>query len=169
MTVALRMMAPSAERDWRRLSLAIVAGFACAIAIARTPPVTMDAISAVSAPLCADSASGSSLNKVEVIASYALPNVPGKRVTVVRVSYGPGGFTPPHRHGGSVTAYVTKGQIRSQLKGGPLETFEVGQSFFEPPGATHIVSANASNTEPAELTAVFVADEGAELTTLLDR
>jgi quercetin dioxygenase-like cupin family protein len=167
MTVALRMMAPSAERDWRRLSLAIVAGFACAIAIARTLPVTMDAISAVSAPLCADSASGSSLNKVEVIASYALPDIPGKRVTVVRVAYGPGGFTPPHRHGGSITAYVTKGQIRSQLKGGPLETFEVGQSFFEPPGATHVVSANASNTEPAELTAVFVADEGAELTTML--
>jgi hypothetical protein len=35
--------------------------------------------------------------------------------------------------------------------------------------ATHLVSANASNTEPAELIAVFVADEGAELTTLLDR
>jgi quercetin dioxygenase-like cupin family protein len=167
MTVALGMMAPSVERDWRRLSLAIVAGFACAVAIARTLPVTMDAISAVSAPLCADNASGSSLNKVEVIASYALPDIPGKRVTVVRVAYGPGGFTPPHRHGGSVTAYVTKGQIRSQLKGGPLETFEVGQSFFEPPGATHVVSANASNTEPAELTAVFVADEGAELTTML--
>ena len=169
MTIALRMMTPFAERDWRRLSLAIVAGFACAVAIARTLPVAMDAISAVSAPLCADSASGSSLNKVEVIASYVLPNVPGKRVTVVRVAYGPGGFTPPHRHGGSVAAYVTKGQIRSQLGGGPLETFEVGQSFFEPPGATHLVSANASNTEPAELTAVFIADEGAELTTLLDR
>jgi quercetin dioxygenase-like cupin family protein len=130
--------------------------------------MAMDSISAVSVPLCADSASGSSLNKVEVIASYALPNVPGKRVTVVRVSYGPGGFTPPHRHGGSVTAYVTKGQIRSQLKGGPVETFEVGRSFFEPPGAMHLVSANASNTEPAELIAVFVADEGAELTTLVD-
>ena len=169
MTFALRMMTPFAERDWRRLSLAVVAGFACAVAISRTLPVAMDAISAVSAPLCADSASGSSLNKVEVIASYALPNVPGKRVTVVRVAYGPGGFTPPHRHGGSVAAYVTKGKVRSQLKGGPLETFEVGQSFFEPPGATHLVSENASNTEPAELTAVFIADEGAELTTLLDR
>jgi quercetin dioxygenase-like cupin family protein len=169
MTATLGMMTPLAERDWRRLSLAVVAGFACAVAIARTLPVAMDAISAVSAPLCADSASGSSLNKVEVIASYPLPNVPGKRVTVVRVAYGPDGFTPPHRHGGSVTAYVTKGQIRSQLEGGPLETFEVGQSFFEPPGATHLVSANASNTEPAELIAVFVADEGAELTTLLDR
>jgi len=169
MAVALRIMTPLGERDWRRLSLAVIAGFACAVAVSRTLPVATDAISAVSAPLCADSASGSSLNKVEVIGSHALPDIPGKRVTVVRVAYGPGGFTPPHRHGGSVTAYVTKGQVRSQLKGGPLETFEVGQSFFEPPGATHIVSANASNTEPAELIAVFVADEDAELTTLIDR
>lgn len=169
MSVALGMMTPLGERDWRRLSLALVAGFACAIVIARTLPVALNAISAIPAPLCADNASGSSLSKVEVIASHALPNVPGKRVTVVRVSYGPGGFTPPHRHGGSVTAYVTKGRISSRLGGGPLETFEVGQSFFEPPGATHLVSANASSTEPAELIAVFVADEGAELTTLLDR
>jgi quercetin dioxygenase-like cupin family protein len=170
MSFALGMTTRLADRYWRLLSLAIVTGFACAVAIARTLPVVMDAISAIPAPLCADNASsGSSLNKVEVISSHALPNVPGKRITVVRVAYGPGGFTPPHRHGGSVTAYITKGQIRSQLKGGPLETFEVGQSFFEPPGATHLVSANASNTEPAELIAVFVADEGAELTTLLDR
>jgi len=35
--------------------------------------------------------------------------------------------------------------------------------------ATHLVSANASNTEPAELIAVFVADGGAEITSLLDR
>jgi quercetin dioxygenase-like cupin family protein len=48
------------------------------------------------------------------------------------------------------------------------KTFKVGQSFFEPPGATHLVSANASNTEPAELIAVFVADEGAQLTTLIE-
>ena len=67
-----------------------------------------------------------------------------------------------------MTAYVTKGQIRSQLGGGPVETFAVGQTFFEPPGSTHMVSANASNVEPAELVAVFVADEGAQLTTYLD-
>jgi hypothetical protein len=42
--------------------------------------------------------------------------------------------------------------------------FDVGQSFFEPPGAIHLVSANASNTDWAELIAVFVADEGAQLT-----
>jgi quercetin dioxygenase-like cupin family protein len=152
----------------RSVSFAIVAGLACAVALGKTLPLMMDQISNVVAPLCANAASSSPLDKVEQIASYALPNVPGKRVTIVRVFYGPGGFTPAHRHAGSVTAYITKGEIRSQLAGGPVETFQVGQSFFEPPGATHLISANASNTEPAELIAVFVADEGAQLTTLLD-
>lgn len=157
------------QHDSRQLFLAIVAGLACALAIGKTIPLTMDAASAIVAPLCAvGSSSGSPLDRVDVVASYPLANVPGKRVTVVRVSYGPGGFTLPHRHAGTVTAYITKGEIRSQLGGGPLETFTVGQSFFEPPGSTHMVSANASTTEPAELIAVFVADEGAQLTTLLD-
>ena len=64
------------------------------------------------------------------------------------------GATLPEEHGG--------------IGGGPVETFGVGQSFFEPPGSTHLVSANASATEPAELIAVFVADEGAQLTTYLE-
>ena len=137
--------------------------------IGKALPLTIDAISTAIEPLCATSEpAGSTLDTVEPIGSYALPNVPGKRVTIVRVFYGPGGFTRPHRHSGSVTAYITKGEIRSQLGGGPVETFQVGQSFFEPPGATHLVSANASNSEPAELIAVFVADEGAQLTTLLE-
>jgi quercetin dioxygenase-like cupin family protein len=149
--------------------LAIAAGLACAAVAGKSLPQAMDAISTAVAPLCAtSSAEGSALDKVELITSHALPNVPGKRVTVVRVTYGPGGFTRPHRHAGTVTAYVTKGEIRSQLGGGPIETFAVGQSFFEPPGSTHVVSANASTTEPAELIAVFVADEGAQLTTFLD-
>jgi quercetin dioxygenase-like cupin family protein len=158
-------------RPYRRsFSVAVLAGLACALAAAKTLPLTMERISGVLAPLCMTSAAaaGSTLNTVEVIASHALPNVPGKRVTIVRVFYGPGGFTPAHRHAGTVTAYVTKGEIRSQLGGGPVETFTVGQSFFEPPGSTHVVSANASNTEPAELIAVFVADEGAQLTTMLE-
>jgi quercetin dioxygenase-like cupin family protein len=147
--------------------MAIVAGLACAFLIGKALPSTMDAVSAIIEPLCADSA-GSTQDVVEPIGSYALPNVPGKRVTIVRVFYGPGGFTRAHRHAGSVTAYITKGEIRSQLAGGAIETFTVGQSFFEPPGAVHLVSANASNTEPAELVAVFVADEGAQLTTFVE-
>ena len=153
----------------RPFYLAAIAGLACAFVIGKALPSTMDAISAVIEPLCASSdPAGSTQDVVEPISSHALPNVPGKRVTVVRVFYGPGGFTRPHKHSGSVTAYITKGEIRSQLGGGPVETFKVGQSFFEPPGSTHMVSANASNAEPAELIAVFVADEGAPLTTFLE-
>jgi quercetin dioxygenase-like cupin family protein len=158
----------SRQPEVRPFHLAVIAGLACAFLIAKAAPLTRDVVAAVIEPLCMTSASpGSSQDVIEPITSHALPNVPGKRVTVVRVFYGPGGFTPPHYHSGSVTAYVTKGEIRSQLGGGPVETFKVGQSFFEPPGSTHLVSANASTTEPAELIAIFVADEGAQLTTLL--
>ena len=168
MSIALDVTAPDAGRMQLRLPLLLVAATVFAVVSARTLPLSMDAISESPLPICAsDSSAGSSQNKVEVISSHALPDIPGKRVTIVRVTYGPGGFTPPHRHAGTVTAYITKGRIRSQLQGGPVEIFEVGQSFFEPPGAIHLVSANASNTEWAELIAVFVADEGAQLTTLL--
>ena len=155
--------------DTRPLLMAVIAGLACAFAIGKALPPVINAQSVAIEPLCASvEPTGSKLDVVEPIGSYALPNVPGKRVTIVRVFYGPGGFTRPHRHSGSVTAYITKGEIRSQLGGGPVETFKVGQSFFEPPDATHLVSANASNTEPAELIAVFVADEGAQLTTFIE-
>ena len=157
------------QPEARPFHLAVIAGLACAFLIAKAAPLTRDLVTAVIEPLCMSSASDvNSQNVVEPITSHALPNVAGKRVTVVRVFYGPGGFTSPHYHSGSVTAYITKGEIRSQLGGGPVETFKVGQSFFEPPGSTHLVSANASATEPAELIAVFVADEGAQLTTYID-
>jgi quercetin dioxygenase-like cupin family protein len=160
---------PRRRMDVRPVYMAGLAGLACAFVIGEALPLTMAAVSTIVAPLCAVAGpAGSALDKVEPIGSYALPNVPGKRVTIVRVFYGPGGFTRAHRHAGSVTAYITKGEIRSQLGGGPVETFKVGQSFFEPPGATHLVSANASNAEPAELIAVFVADEGAQLTTFIE-
>jgi quercetin dioxygenase-like cupin family protein len=167
-SIAADVSMTSVRAQLRQIWLPAVAGLACALAIAKALPANMDGLSAAVAPLCATAAEGSPLDKVEVIASYPLPNVADKRVTIVRVAYGPGGFSRPHRHAGSVTAYVTRGQIRSQLGGAPLETFAVGQTFFEPPGSTHLVSANASNTEPAELIAVFVADEGAQLTTYLD-
>lgn len=151
---------------------AAAAGVAVAMALgsAAAPLQRMTApLSVLSGIICvASAADGRDARPdpvVTPVASHALPNVPGKRVTVVRVSYGPGGFSPPHHHSGSVTAYIVKGTIRSQLAGGPVETFKVGESFFEPPGAVHLVSENASVTEPAELLAVFVADEGAELTT----
>jgi quercetin dioxygenase-like cupin family protein len=99
------------------------------------------------------------------ISSDALPHVAGKNITTMVVEFPPGGFSPPHHHGGSVTVYVLSGAIRSQLAGGPAMVYNEGQTFFEPPGVTHLVAENVSATSPARILAVFVADEGATLTT----
>ena len=108
---------------------------------------------------------GSGAGDDQTIFSAQLPNVPGKTLTAVVVEYGPGGNSPAHRHAGSVFAYVLSGQIRSENSAtGPVRVYRAGETFFEPPGSTHLVSANASDTEPASLLAVFVADDHAQLT-----
>jgi quercetin dioxygenase-like cupin family protein len=99
------------------------------------------------------------------VSSDALPHVQGKRITTMVVEFPPNGFSPPHHHAGSVTVYVLSGVIRSQLQGQPPIVYRPGESFFEPPGAVHLLAENMSATEPARILAVFVADEGATLTT----
>jgi quercetin dioxygenase-like cupin family protein len=99
------------------------------------------------------------------VSSDALPHVQGKRITTMVVEFPPNGISPPHHHGGSVTVYVLSGVIRSQLEGQPAMIYQAGETFFEPPGAVHLLAENMSATEPARILAVFVADEGATLTT----
>jgi quercetin dioxygenase-like cupin family protein len=97
--------------------------------------------------------------------SEKLPNVPGKTLTGVLVKYAPGARSPSHAHAGSVYAYVLSGKIRSENSvTGPAKVYEAGEGFFEPPGSTHTISENASDTEPASLLAIFVAEDGAQLT-----
>jgi quercetin dioxygenase-like cupin family protein len=97
--------------------------------------------------------------------SEVLPNVPGKRLSVVQVNYLPGARSSSHAHAGSVFAFVLSGQVRSENSAtGPAKVYPAGEGFWEPPGSVHVVSENASATEPASLLAIFVADDGAQLT-----
>ena len=98
--------------------------------------------------------------KVTLVYQHELPNVPGKSIKSVLVEYGPGGFSPAHTHAKSAFIYATvlEGAIKSQVNDGPVTTYKAGQSFSESPGDRHRVSANASETEPAKLLAVFVVD-----------
>jgi quercetin dioxygenase-like cupin family protein len=98
--------------------------------------------------------------KVTLVYDHRLPNVPGKSIKGVLVEYGPGGYSPAHVHPRSAFIYATvlEGAIRSQINDGPVQTFTAGQSFSEMPGDRHSVSANASQTKPAKLLAVFVVD-----------
>jgi quercetin dioxygenase-like cupin family protein len=96
--------------------------------------------------------------------SEKLPNVPGKTLTGIHVAYPPGGKSASHAHAGSVYAYVLAGKVRSQNSvTGPVRVYSAGEGFFEPPGSVHEISENASDSQPAELLAIFVADDGAEL------
>jgi quercetin dioxygenase-like cupin family protein len=97
--------------------------------------------------------------KVSLVYQHELPKVPGKSIKGVLVEYGPGD-SPGHTHATSAFIYATvlEGAIRSQVNDGPVTTYKAGQSFSELPGDRHAVSANASETEPAKLLAVFVVD-----------
>jgi quercetin dioxygenase-like cupin family protein len=97
-----------------------------------------------------------------------LPNVTldGWEVTVSHVDYPPGRVGTAHHHAGFVLAYVLEGSIVTKISGqGEEKTYNVGQMFYEQPGATHEVSRNASQTQPAKLLAMIFAKKGAVLTT----
>lgn len=85
-------------------------------------------------------------------------------MTVSEVDYAPGRVGQAHRHAGFVLAYVLEGSIVTRISGQPETTYTVGQMFYEPPGSTHEVSKNASQTEPAKLLALILAPKGARLT-----
>src|SRR2546423_13152757 len=87
-------------------------------------------------------------------------------VTVSYVDYAPGRVGPAHRHPGFVLAYVLEGAVVAKISGqGEEKTYTVGQMFYEQPGATHEVSKNASQTQPARLLAMIFAKKGSTLTT----
>jgi quercetin dioxygenase-like cupin family protein len=92
--------------------------------------------------------------------AHAIPNLPGKSVVAIEVSFAPGEASRPHHHARSafIYVYVLAGTIRSQVEGEPARDYRAGDSWFEPPGAHHVQSRNLSATQPAKLLAVFVVD-----------
>lgn len=86
---------------------------------------------------------------------------PDQQISMLTVEYAPGGSSPRHRHHGQVLVYVLEGTVRMQVEGGELVVLTRGQTFYEGPEDVHLVSANASETEPAKLLAVIVAKKQA--------
>ena len=99
-------------------------------------------------------------DQVTTVFEQAIPNIPGKSMIALVVTYPPGEKSSPHRHAGSafIYAHVLTGAIRSQVDDEPARIYRVGEGFHEVPGSHHRVSENASDREPASLLAVFVVD-----------
>jgi quercetin dioxygenase-like cupin family protein len=119
----------------------------------------------------AQDAAASPHETVRPLASQLIPNVPGKRLVSVMVDYPPGAASLPHRHAASafIYAYVVSGEIRSAVDAEPARVYRAGEGWFEQPGAHHVVSENASETQPARLLAVFIVDDKDEPLTTPER
>jgi len=108
----------------------------------------------------------SSSSRRDVI-TQELPGEPPRKLILVEVTYPPGAASPAHLHANGVMAFVVSGTIASQVGDEPERTFKTGEAWWEPPGAVHRVSRNASSTEPAKLLAVYIARKDSKEASLM--
>jgi quercetin dioxygenase-like cupin family protein len=101
------------------------------------------------------------------IFQHDLPDLALKNwaITAVQVDYAPGGKSNPHRHPGLTIAYVLEGEIASKVGDDPETTYKTGEMWIETPNQLHAVSRNASDSKPAKLLAILLAEKGKQLTT----
>jgi quercetin dioxygenase-like cupin family protein len=99
--------------------------------------------------------------KVTQLMSKDLTDLPNKEGLMVKVEYAPGGSDPMHRHNAHTFVYVLEGSVVMQVKGGKEVTVMPGQTFYEGPNDVHLISRNASKTQPAKFIVFFVKDKGA--------
>ena len=103
--------------------------------------------------------------KVTTLLKQALADYPGHEVIMLTLDIPPGGGSAAHRHPGHhVFGYVLEGSYKIKVGDGAEAVLSKGQTFYEAPGQLHAVSANASQTEPAKVLAVLVAESGKPIT-----
>ena len=112
-------------------------------------------ISLIAGPLMAQE------GKVTSLITKDLTEFSGKEGLMITVEYAPGGSDPIHRHDAHAFVYVLEGSIVMQVKGGKEVTLTPGQTFYEGPKDVHVVSRNASKTNPAKFLVFFVKDKSA--------
>lgn len=108
--------------------------------------------------------------EVKAAFEHAIPNIPGKSLIALVVTYAPGAKSPSHRHAASAFIYarVLSGAVRSQVNDEPAKVYKAGEGWHELPGSHHRVSENASDREPASLLAIFIVDTNDEPLTTPD-
>jgi len=96
---------------------------------------------------------------VEQLMTRDLPDLPGKEAVMLTVEYPPGGASPAHRHDAHVFVYVLEGRFATQVAGQERVVLKAGETFYENPRDEHVVSANASETEPLRILVLMVKDK----------
>ena len=117
---------------------------------------TLTVLSLLASTMVLAHEAGAPSEKVTVLQDEMLQNVPGKKALMIEVDYLPGQSSIAHKHEGTAMAYVVAGEIVSQVKGGKAITYKTGEYWYEPAGSEHLVSKNASSTQPARLLVFMV-------------
>ncbi len=140
------------------------------MSISRFPSALfLAAVSIIAArTVCSQSALGGrqDLQRARILRTATLPpGMDGRHLTatLVAVHYGAGEASPPHTHSCPVVVYILQGSVRSKVEGQPEAIYKPGDSFYEPPGGLHLISANANRSAPARFLAFFVCDHDAPL------
>jgi quercetin dioxygenase-like cupin family protein len=120
-----------------------------------------------SSAVYAENKSAAAASSRREVMKQTLPGEPERELTLIEVTYPPGTGSPAHLHANGVAAFVVAGSITSQVGDGPEQTYHAGEAWWEPPGAMHRVSRNASVTAPATLLAMYIAPRAATAADLM--
>ena len=87
---------------------------------------------------------------VKPVAAYDIvEKLDGKEATAtcVEVTFEPGQAGVPHRHAGPMFGYVLEGEFEWAIDDEPAKMLKAGETFYEPAGCLHRVSANPSKAK----------------------
>lgn len=98
------------------------------------------------------------------VMSQLLPDIPGKQVVILAITYPPGYSGAIHRHYAHAFAYVLEGSVVMGLNRGTPVTLTPGQTFYEGPNDIHTISRNASKTKPAKFLVFLIKNNGSPIT-----
>ena len=98
------------------------------------------------------------------VMSQLLPDIPGKQVVILAITYPPGYSGAVHRHHAHAFAYVLEGSVVMGLNDGTPVTLTPGQTFYEGPNDIHRISRNASKTKPAKFLVFLIKNKNAPIT-----
>jgi quercetin dioxygenase-like cupin family protein len=97
---------------------------------------------------------------VKQLLSQPLADLPGREVRIVLLDRAPGSSSPAHRHPGHHTfGYVIEGTYEFAIDGQPSRILHAGDTFYEPPGALHSTSRNASADQRLQVLVFMLADQ----------
>lgn len=100
---------------------------------------------------------------VKPLMSKLLPDLPGKEVVILTLTYPPGHSGAVHRHNANGFVYVLEGSVVMGVRGEEPVTRGPGQTFYEGPNDIHTVGRNPSKTTPAKFLVFLVKDKDAPI------